>query len=302
MLDIDPHILEEIHTQAVRLAGEAGNLLLGYFRQPLAVEFKAVARMRDPVTEADKESERFLKEEIARYFPQHSVIGEEGPLVEGGESEFVWILDPLDGTANFIHGLPLFCVSIGVLWHGRPVVAAIYAPFGLSLGGGVYHARLGGGTFFNDKAISVIQSPEPGQGQLSGLPGHYFWHFRLNKNFRRGPGQVRSLGSIALEMALVASGILQYTVFATPKIWDVAAGALLVQEAGGTALVKRGKDGPWQALESFATDANPSGGSLERLRTWESPVIAGNSQIASFVAQNISRRSALWRRLYRLFR
>lgn len=302
MQEIEPHLLEELHAKAVRFAQEAGDLLLGYFRRPLEVEYKAAQTMRDPVTEADKASERFLIQEIARHFPQHSVIGEEGPLVEGSRSGFVWILDPLDGTVNFMHGLPLFAVSIAVLWHGRPVVGAIYSPCGPAPTGGIYHARRGGGCFFNDQAIFVTHNPEPGQGQLSALPAHYWWHFGLNKNFRRGPGQVRSLGSIALEMALVASGVLQYTVFATPKIWDVAAGTLLVSEAGGTALSRRGKDAPWQTLESFAALTSPSGDNLEQLKTWESAVIAGNKEIAAFVSQNISRRSALWRRLFLLLR
>ncbi|MGH2603431.1 MAG: inositol monophosphatase family protein, partial [Dehalococcoidia bacterium] len=124
----DAALFAEIEEAASGWAHEAGQLLLARFRTALTVEYKSKGR-QDPVTEADRESERFLHQAIHARFPEHGVLGEEGAEAAQG-APFVWVLDPLDGTTNYINGLPLWCVSVGVLWRGRPVAAAIFTPSG----------------------------------------------------------------------------------------------------------------------------------------------------------------------------
>ena len=136
--------LEEIERRAVEFARKAGEILLGHFRQPLQIEYKSEGR-RDPVTQADRESEDWLRSAISEAFPDHGIVGEENPNSEHGSADFVWVLDPLDGTTNFLNGLPVFASSIGVLYRGRPAVAAIFVPG--PDGGSVVHARRGGGAF-----------------------------------------------------------------------------------------------------------------------------------------------------------
>ena len=113
--NIDISLLEEIEAHAVSIAREAGQIILEHFCKPLEVHFKGKERT-DPVTTADHRSEEFLKIGIREKFPQHGILSEEGGVLSKSDSPFVWVLDPLDGTSNFMNGLPLFAVSIGVLW------------------------------------------------------------------------------------------------------------------------------------------------------------------------------------------
>ena len=299
----DAALLAEVEDAAARWAAEAGQLLLARFRTGLAVEYKS-ANQQDPVTEADRAAERFLWESIRARYPEHGVLGEEGTEPPHG-TPFVWVIDPLDGTTNFINGLPLWCVSVGVLWQNRPVAAAIFTPSGPGAVAAVFHARAGGGAYMNGAPIAVANEPEPTKARLSGLPAHYWEEMRFRT--RKGPqlGETRTLGSMALELALIGSGVLQYGVFWGPRIWDVAAGVLIVQEAGGIVLEQRGKD--WLPLVEFQPPAKPpkpEAGPLAALAAWRAPLIAGNPLIAGYVSRNFSRRyplpfliMRLWRRI-----
>lgn len=272
--------LKAIEDAATALAEEAGRLLLDYYRQALDVEYKDEHR-RDPVTKADRDIEAHLVTAIGRRFPGHAVIGEEGSPGELA-AEYLWVVDPVDGTSNFVYHLPFFCVSIAVLRHREPVVAAIFAPGPTELGGGVYHARLGGGTYLGDRQLGVA-SPEgqPVRGLVS-LPGSVGSLFRMSGALARSPGDQRTLGSAALELALVAAGVLQYGLFGSLKIWDVAAGVLLVREAGGEVLSWRGWPRGWRRLGSFTprkpTEKDPTG-----LRGWSEPLLVGGPRLAAFV-------------------
>jgi len=298
-----PSDLKEIEDVAVALAEDAGRLVLAYYRQALEVEYKDEHR-RDPVTRADRDIEAYIVKAVRERFPEHSVLGEEGSPGEG-DAEFLWVVDPVDGTSNFIYRLPLFCVSIAVLRRREPVVAAIFAPGQPELGGGVYHARLGGGAYLGDRRLRVA-SPEgkPVRGLVS-LPGFAGSLYRMSGAFARSPGDPRTLGSAALELALVAAGVLQYGLFGSLKIWDVAAGVLLVREAGGEVLLWRGWLSGWRRLGAFAAKT-PSEKDLTGLRGWSEPLLVGGPQVASFVrggarpARHTLRR--LLRRAWRLLR
>ena len=152
--NIDTAILEEIDTFSVQIAREAGHILLEHFNEPLEVSYKG-EKNTDPVTIADRTSEEYLKQAIKRKFPDHSILGEEEGISSQSSSPFTWVMDPLDGTANFINGLPFFAVSIGVLWRNFPVAGSIYVPVSHKTTEGVYHGCLGKGAFFNGERIAV---------------------------------------------------------------------------------------------------------------------------------------------------
>lgn len=294
----DPALFAEIEEAAVRWAGEAGQLLLARFRTKLAVEYKSKGNI-DPVTEADREAERFLHQSIHSRFPDHGVLGEEGAEVSQ-EAPFVWVLDPLDGTTNYINGLPLWCVSVGVLWRNRPVAAAIFTPSGPGAIAAVFHARAGGGAAMDGIPIRVADEPEPTKARLSGLPGHYWQDMRFRT--RKGPklGETRTLGSIALELGLIGAGVLQYGVFWGPKIWDVAAGVLIVREAGGEVASRNEKSGRWKRMRAF----EPPSGEQTGLRRWKGSIVAGCPSVVKLIAEDVSARrnllspiGPLWRRL-----
>lgn len=281
-----PETLAEIEQAAIRWAREAGDLLLTRFRTALAVEYKSKNRT-DPVTEADREAERHLHARIHERFPDHGVLGEEGADAAG--SEFLWVLDPLDGTTNFINGLPLWCVSVGVLWRNRPVVGAIFTPAGPTAAPCVFHARADGGAFMDDMSLLVANEQEPTKARLSGLPGHYWQEMRFRT--RKGPklGETRTLGSIALEMGLIAAGVLQYGVFWSPKIWDVAAGALIIREARGEVRCRIDKMHKWSRLTEFNAPSPDSAS----LRAWKGAIIAGSPRVVRLIAEDVQTRQRL---------
>ncbi len=289
----DDALLEEIEAHAVHISREAGKILLKHFNQPLEVQFKDKHK-RDPVTIADGRSEEYLNEAIKEKFPQHCILGEEGTLNES-DSPFVWVIDPLDGTVNFLNGLPLFAVSIGVLWQGQPIVGSIYVPVSHSTVPGVYHARHGNGAYFNGEKIAPRASTGRPLSQFPPL-------FHLSGRSRKGPHEARNIGSVAFEMSLTVCGVFQYAVFGRPKIWDVAAGLVLVNETGGLALTRPKRGSSWLPLTRFHHEPGGDSKSLEDLRGWSAPLVVGDPDVVRQVVKDIRsiRHPLAW--LYRLRR
>ena len=283
----DEKLVREIETAAVQLARGAGEILTGYFGRQMSIEYKDKDQ-RDPVTTADKECQEFLSREIVRRFPDHGILGEEGSEEADTPSpDILWVLDPLDGTTNFLNGLPVYASSIGVLYLGRPVAAALYIPWPKPGGGFVLHCRKGGGCFADDDPVSVYESDEPGSNRLVGLPGSFPLTARFSPKVRAKAGEMRTTGSIAYELAMTACGVMQYSVFGAPHIWDMAAGVLAVMEANGTVMTQLRGEKRWHALESLVPTWESKPPSLKDLRSWAAPLVAGNRQVAPLIAANI---------------
>lgn len=276
--------LEEAEDCAVQLARDAGRLLMERFQRPMAVEYKDKEGWRDPVTEADRAAEAFLSAELAARFPAHGFVGEEGESREAGEAGLTWLVDPLDGTTNFANGLPSFCCSIALLERGEPVVGAIFLPWPDTPGGRVFHARRGGGAWENEERLHVAPGQKPVAGRVTVRGGFIPGRFRPSKELLKNAGQQRSVGSTAYELALTADGTYQFTLHATPHSWDVAAGVVLVREAGGD-VVTRDRQG-WAPLTSFLR-APANGGGAKQLRDWRQPVLSGNPDMVRFVRDGL---------------
>ena len=283
--------LEKMEAFAVRLATGAGNILRERLGAGLEVKFKGKGR-RDPITNADRESQEFLREAIQREYPDHGIIGEEDLCQEPRKSKTVWVLDPLDGTKNFMNGLPIYGVSIGVLEEGKPIVGAISLPTATNGSKGIFHARKGSGAFADGRRLAVSLGDIPREDHLASLPGGFFRHRQFGGQLEKGWGEARSSGSIVYELAFTAAGTFHYAVFGAPKVWDVVAGVLLIQEAKGEVLVCPHGSRKWQPLESFGSTSW-----VEGLRKWQAPLIAGNSEVVRRVASSIRRRTFWpWRR------
>jgi myo-inositol-1(or 4)-monophosphatase len=213
------------------IAREAGALLMGYFKRRVAIEYKGDV---DLVTEADRASERLIVERLQAHWPEHGIVGEEGTRSEGG-AEYLWYVDPLDGTTNFAHGYPVFCISIALARRdGQLEVGLLYDPTRDEM----FTAERGNGAALNGEPIRVSKTTTLSESLLgTGFPSHKR-HKNPNIHFYhqltlRSHG-VRRAGSAALDLANVASG--RYDGFWEFNLnpWDTAAGVLLVQEAGGT--------------------------------------------------------------------
>jgi len=220
------------------IAGEAGALLLDYFAQKLKIEYKGDA---DLVTAADRASEALIRERIAKQFPSHDVLGEEQGLKDRG-SEYRWYVDPLDGTTNFAHGYPVFCVSLALEHRAlerraeksaRRIAAVIYDPTRDEM----FTAAGEEGAQLNGEPIRVSKVAHLKECLVAtGFPSHkrhknpniYFYHeITLHTH------GVRRAGSAALDLCHVACGRFDGFWEFNLNPWDTAAGVLIVQEAGG---------------------------------------------------------------------
>ena len=229
-------------TVAEQLARLAGQELLQQRRSQLVVESKG--QRRELVTAADRVAEHIVVGGLQQAFPAHGVLAEEGVLTTQGKAsnacDWLWIVDPLDGTTNFVHGLPFYCVAIALAYQGDPVVGVVHAPalaetFVATRGGGA-RRKFGDGTeqvlrvsttaAFADALLATgfsYNRNEPGRDDNSGNLARILPHCR----------DLRRLGSAELDLCLVASG--QYDGYWERYLapYDVAAGAVIVREAGG---------------------------------------------------------------------
>jgi myo-inositol-1(or 4)-monophosphatase len=216
----------ELLSVATEAARKAGAVTLRYFETAVSREVK---EDKSFVTQADREAERVILQEIKKHFPTHSILSEESGAEHNG-SEFEWVIDPLDGTGNFVNGIPLFSVSIAVLEKGAPVAAVIYQPVGNAL----YAAEKGKGATWRGKPVRVSDG-DTEHAMISFGPGKKEKE-KLNALFSHSERFVKSkryLGSIALELAYVARGGTEGIVVIGLNKWDYAAGVLLIKEAGG---------------------------------------------------------------------
>lgn len=229
----------EIATPAAEIALEAGALLRNYFNRGVATEYKGDV---DLVTEADRASEKLIVERLTTAFPGHGIFGEEGAR-RGLDAEYRWYVDPLDGTTNFAHGFPVFCVSMGLEHRpaglaadadGELITAVIYDPTRDEL----FTAQKGTGAWLNGRRIHVSATRDLAEALLAtGFPSrkrhaspniHFYQEFTLRSH------GVRRAGSAALDLAYTACGRIDGFWEFRLNPWDTAAGALLVTEAGGS--------------------------------------------------------------------
>src|ERR1700724_3821842 len=216
----------EVATEA---ALDAGSILVEEFARPVKISYKGEV---DIVTQADRRAEQAIVTRLRTRFPKHAIVAEEGGGTES-DSPFRWHVDPLDGTTNFAHGYPCFCVSLGLEEAGELIVGVILQP----ISGELFTAVKGEGAYLNQKKIEVSRIEKLATSLLcTGFPSvkrtqnaniHYYWDFTLRSH------GVRRDGSAALDLACVAAGRFDgFWEFGLPK-WDTAAGVLLVEEAGG---------------------------------------------------------------------
>jgi myo-inositol-1(or 4)-monophosphatase len=215
----------------ILIAREAGEIIKEGFGKNISIEYKSGEN--NLVTEIDKKSEQLIIDFIQKKYPKHNILAEErGELRK--ESEYLWVIDPLDGTSNFAHGLPIFSVSIGLQRNDITIAGVIYDIMRDVL----YSAEFGSGAYANGKKLSVSATSKLSQSMLvTGFPynvkenpEHAFERFEIiTKNARA----VRRLGSAAIDFCYVASGVFDgfWEVHLHP--WDVCAGKLIVEEAGG---------------------------------------------------------------------
>lgn len=230
---------------------EAGKLIGDKFNTVFSVQHKD--GINNLVTEVDQAAERLISRIILGRFPKHGLVGEEYGIVDE-HADYKWIIDPIDGTVNYAHGIPLCCVSIGLMQGKDLLMGGVYNPMMQEL----FMAEKDKGAFLNDQRIHVSQKKTFENAFLvTGFP----YHFPENKNplsaFHRLVSRglpVRRLGSAALDLCWVACGRFDGFWEFNLNPWDIAAGYLLVQEAGGQVSDFKGNDATIWDKETLATN------------------------------------------------
>ncbi|MGL5681739.1 MAG: inositol monophosphatase family protein [Marinifilaceae bacterium] len=252
--------LQEIRLWAEQLAREVGAIQLSYFRSDnIGIETKS--NIYDVVTRVDKECEQFIREQIVRVYPEHGILGEEGSSYQL-DKDYVWVVDPLDGTNNYSQGLPIYCVSIALKYRGEAIVGVVYAPYFNEM----FSAAWGHGATMNNKPLQIGSKQTLAESVLgTGFP--YDKDVNPDNNAQnlasilpsiRG---IRRMGSAAYDLCCVAAGFLDGYWELSLSEWDMCAGALIVEEAGGV-------------VTPFRENRGIS-------------IIAGNSIIVSLIAEKI---------------
>ena len=224
-------------------AARIGGAVLDSYRKrstPLSIGLKG---LNDYVTEVDHASEKAIVDFITGRYPEHSIVAEESEELTR-DKRYQWYIDPLDGTTNFIHGVPTYAVSVALCVDGKPVVGAVYDP----VHGEMFHAIAEGGAFLNKEKIAVSER-ESLKGSLisTGFPfraqARLKEYLRSLETFILETAGVRRAGSAALDLCYTACG--RYDGFWEMSLssWDIAAGALIVREAGGVVTDFLGRDG-----------------------------------------------------------
>jgi len=262
--------MREFVNTAIEAARKAGELQLQGLRKKHKIDYKGEINL---VTEVDRQCEELILGLIGRRFPDHDILTEETPQLFKG-SPYRWIVDPLDGTTNYVHGYPVFCVSIALEYMGEIVLGVVYDPTREEL----FVGQKGGGAFLNGEKIRVSQTRELSKGLLvTGFPYdlkedpvNNLDHFT---NMIMEAQAVRRDGSAALNLCYVASG--RFDGFWELKFWpwDVAAGALIVKEAGGKVTDFDGRNFDPYGMEIVASNGLIHESILKVLRKGRRPTI-----------------------------
>ena len=223
---------EDLLETAVAAAQAGGEVVTPYFRHA-SLEVRRKGE-NDFVTQADKESETAILAEIRKRFPDHRILAEEGSGAGQGHGDYEWLIDPLDGTTNFLQGLPVYCVSVACRKGDELLAAAIQDPEG----GNLFTASRGGGAFWNGRRMSASPSASlTGAFLATGYPFRALstldLYLGIFRDVFRYAKAIRRCGSAALDLAYTAAGVYDGFFEFRLSPWDIGAGVLMVREAGG---------------------------------------------------------------------
>lgn len=224
----------EVYQTAIEWTEHAGEILRNATKEIIQVEYKTSAA--DLVTNKDKEIEKFFMDHISEKYPSHFLLGEEGLAKDqdyNPENEIVWIVDPIDGTTNFVHQKRNFAISVAVYEKGQPRIGIVYDPIAKEM----FHAQAGKGAFLNDKQLPRLQEKSLEEANISInqlwlVPNDKVDHTLFTEVVQKARG-TRYIGSAALEIVYVACERLDTYVDFRLSPWDIAGGMVILNEVGG---------------------------------------------------------------------
>ena len=245
------------------IAKEAGDIQMSYFGKVHNSESKSTNI--DLLTEVDKKSEMHIISNIKKKFPDHSILSEEKGEIDN-QSEYLWVIDPLDGTTNFVHNLPIFAVSIGLQKNNKTILGVVYNPAADKC----FYAEYSKGAYLNDNIIMTRENVQLSKSLLAtGFPyihdKKYDISFNLFKHFYDETRGVRRLGAASLDLCFVAMGRFDgYYEFGL-KPWDICAGSLIVNEAKGIVSDWNGEKVPFSGNRILACSNNEIHNNMKKI-------------------------------------
>ena len=282
--------LEYVEKSVIRAAAEAGAYVTSRFGGVLEISNKGDKPGKDLVTDVDKKTQQLIAEIMAETCPSHLLLGEEDPPAEEPvAADWLWVVDPIDGTTNFVNSSLIHAVSVAALYRGVPVAAAMWIPWSNDERSLLMHARAGNGTWIGETKMSVRSPSETGvpvAGSHSSAPRWIRRAFKVKKPLQGNLGELRDGGSACYEQFRVARGSMQFAITGFAYTWDFAAGTLLTQEAGGKvlALDSNRRFTPFDAWgRNYANDSATYG----RIRKWKGLVLSGAPETVDFIAENL---------------
>ncbi|MCZ6540010.1 MAG: inositol monophosphatase [Chloroflexi bacterium] len=294
-VDITDSELKHVEQSVIRATRAAGELVASRFEGILEISEKGDRPGKDLVTDVDKASQRLIAEIMAESCPSHMLLGEEDPPDEEPvAADWIWVVDPVDGTTNFINSSIVHAVSIAAIYRGVPMAAAMWIPWPNKNGFQLMHARAGNGTRMDgsDERLRVHPASESGApvaGVLSARPGWFLRMYDVREPLKANLGEKRIGGSSCYEQFMVAKGSMQYSITGRAFTWDFAAGTLLVKEAGGKVLATN-SDRNFVEFAGWGQNYANDPATYGRLRKWTGLLLLGAPATVDFIAANLKPR------------
>lgn len=230
--------LKKLLRETKKITRSIGKYIVLEFNNFKFSRIETKSNLNDLVSYVDRETEKKLSEQLLKLLPNSSILGEENTQ-SNLINEYTWIIDPIDGTTNFVHGIPLFCISIGLLYENQIILGLVYNPISKEM----FYAIKGGPSMLNGKVIQCSENQELSKsliavglsiiGKVTKFQKNQKWFFtKFPKLFSKARG-VRGIGSAALSLCWVAAGRFDIYCEKGLNVWDVAGGSLIVKQAGG---------------------------------------------------------------------
>lgn len=298
----DQSDLAEFEKSLISAVTEAGKFVQSRFMGNMQVDSKSKRPGKDLVTDVDKRSQEIIEAVMSKRHRDHQLLGEEDQKSNIAAKDIVWSVDPIDGTHNFINQSATYAVSAGILYRGVPIAGAIWHPWPSAKNGSqIIRAHLGGGAYLGKTRLQVTEpsheSGRPVAGKLTALPINARRKFRFSSDIRGHVGDVRVTGCASQELMHVATGIYQFSIVGAAAVWDFAAAAIIVKEAGGK-LLMTDSEGRWTDFNGWGVPYENDSATYESMRKWLGLMLAAHPKTVDYLKTNaVPKRPSLLNKL-----
>ncbi len=287
---MDKSFTKKLKNVLLEASNAASEFVINNFEGDFDVFNKGIIEGENLVTSIDKKSQEIVYEVMIKNFPDHVLLGEEeSEYNEKKTKDWMWIVDPIDGTTNYVNKLSIFAISIAILFKGTPVASSITIP-SIKNKKTIMYAIKDQGTWINNKKININHSFDvPKKGILSVTPKWLKNKFTLSDKLIGNLGEIRNIGSTCYELFLVANNQMQYAISGYAHTWDFAAGILLIKEAGGSVMKYSEKENKFINFEGWSKGYLNDEETYSSMQNWKGLILSGNKKIVNHISNNIKK-------------